>query len=229
MALLAAAPIPIIRRKCENCKKSHRDIFYRRLNERYNRKLLHMMVGKTKGFHFSDCGRDPDKDDLYAAVPNFCEYSNPEQCACSGHNDVDYRGEKSRTVSGKSCQPWNSQYPHAHNYLPNNYPLTGIDENNCRNPDNSPAGAWCYTTDPNTRWERCDIPTCGEEYKQEYCNILNRCDVDFTLHSTFGEAQNGDKKWKYCETVDYGEGMDMFDSTNHDVSLFSLLSNLFLI
>jgi hypothetical protein len=22
--------------------------------------------------------------------------------------------------------------------------------------------AWCYTTDPNKRWERCNIPSCGK-------------------------------------------------------------------
>ena len=32
----------------------------------------------------------------------------------------------------------------------------------CRNPDSSAAGGpWCFTTDPNTRWEYCDLPKCG--------------------------------------------------------------------
>eukprot|EP00105_Crassostrea_gigas_P043077 XP_019927225.1 PREDICTED: plasminogen [Crassostrea gigas] len=29
----------------------------------------------------------------------------------------------------------------------------------CRNPDNEPA-PWCYTTDPNKRWELCNISDC---------------------------------------------------------------------
>ena len=28
------------------------------------------------------------------------------------------------------------------------------------NPDGE-EGAWCYTTDPNVRWELCDIPDCS--------------------------------------------------------------------
>ena len=218
MALLAAAPHPIIRRKCENCKKSHRDIFYRRLNNDFNRRLLIMMIGKDYGFHHSDCGYDPDEEDPYAGVPEFCHYSNPELCGCSGHQDLDYRGQISHTISGKICQRWDEQYPHAHPYLPNNYPLTGLDDNYCRNADDWPEGAWCYTTDPNTRWELCDIPTCGLEHQREgVCNLLNRCDIDFTLHSSFEDAQYGQNKWNYCDTVDYGEGMDMFDSTNKNV------------
>ena len=35
-------------------------------------------------------------------------------------------------------------------------------KNYCRNPDNSD-GVWCYTTDPNTEWEYCNIPLCRGE------------------------------------------------------------------
>ncbi|XP_071178210.1 putative macrophage stimulating 1-like protein [Mytilus edulis] len=33
-------------------------------------------------------------------------------------------------------------------------------ENYCRNPDNEEYGPWCYTTNPDVRWEFCDIPYC---------------------------------------------------------------------
>ena len=33
--------------------------------------------------------------------------------------------------------------------------------NFCRNPDNG-QDVWCYTTDPNTRWEYCDVNLCSE-------------------------------------------------------------------
>ena len=32
--------------------------------------------------------------------------------------------------------------------------------NFCRNPDADEKGPWCYTTDPNTRYEYCNIPKC---------------------------------------------------------------------
>ena len=32
--------------------------------------------------------------------------------------------------------------------------------NSCRNPDHYETGPWCYTSDPDTRWEDCGIPLC---------------------------------------------------------------------
>ena len=60
----------------------------------------------------------------------------------------DYKGNVSKTASGKTCQMWNVQTPHTHNHppLPHNY---------CRNLDGEPNGVWCYTTDPAKRWEYC--------------------------------------------------------------------------
>ncbi|CBY23583.1 unnamed protein product [Oikopleura dioica] len=37
-----------------------------------------------------------------------------------------------------------------------------FETNFCRNPDNEPGGPWCYTTDPDRRWEYCGIPTCDD-------------------------------------------------------------------
>ena len=37
-----------------------------------------------------------------------------------------------------------------------------LSENFCRNPDEDES-AWCYTMDPNQRWEYCDIPLCGKK------------------------------------------------------------------
>lgn len=38
----------------------------------------------------------------------------------------------------------------------------GLDKNYCRNPDNE-RSPWCYTTDPETRWEYCSVPSCGDQ------------------------------------------------------------------
>ena len=60
----------------------------------------------------------------------------------------DYKGHISRTVSGKRCQRWDKQTPHKHDQPAENH-------NYCRNPDSVDGGVWCYTEDPNTRWEYC--------------------------------------------------------------------------
>ena len=73
---------------------------------------------------------------------------------------MSYRGSVSHTASNKICQPWVNQRPHPH-------PVTPLDRpelerhNHCRNPDGRSQSPWCYTTDPNTRWEECDIPVCS--------------------------------------------------------------------
>ncbi|XP_033101998.1 deleted in malignant brain tumors 1 protein-like [Anneissia japonica] len=74
----------------------------------------------------------------------------------------DYRGSKSTTALGKTCQKWTSQLPHRHTRTSENYPDSGLgDHNFCRNPDGE-ITAWCYTTDPTSRFELCDIGLPGE-------------------------------------------------------------------
>ncbi|KAI8504761.1 hypothetical protein Bbelb_178790 [Branchiostoma belcheri] len=69
-----------------------------------------------------------------------------------------YRGSVNTTQSGLTCQHWDSQSPHAHNTTVT-YPLAGLHENYCRNPDGA-ARPWCYTTDPDVAREYCDISNC---------------------------------------------------------------------
>ena len=86
-----------------------------------------------------------------------------------------YKGTVNKTKSGKTCQYW------SHNTYDDNYKWVGI-HNYCRNPrtvathvidkyfKTQPVSAWCFTTDPGTKWEYCDIRKCsecdeGEEYQ----------------------------------------------------------------
>lgn len=71
----------------------------------------------------------------------------------------EYSGKIGVTKSGRTCQAWGSQTPHEHTYgtdLPGNY---------CRDPSDS-GYLWCYTTDPDKKWEECNVPDCGM-----FCNI----------------------------------------------------------
>ena len=50
------------------------------------------------------------------------------------------------------------------------------------------------------------------------CQISNLCDEDFTLHSTYQDAINNANPWQACRTIDFGQGNDMYTSTNKWVS-----------
>ena len=85
-------------------------------------------------------------------------------------------GAVSTTVSGRACQEWALDTPHEHdlNDLAGNYCRSPTRSGRsptdlralCSSPTNycrSPTQPWCYTTDPDTRWEFCassdDEPT----------------------------------------------------------------------
>ena len=106
---------------------------------------------------------DPDVRWEHCNVP-FCGSEScipdPPTCGCESDGQADYRGTISETAAGLTCQRWDSQSPHSHTRTAANYPSSGLEENYCRNPDGEPR-AWCYTTDPGTRWAFCDVPFCS--------------------------------------------------------------------
>ena len=83
--------------------------------------------------------------------------------ACYNETDKGegYVGIVNVTTSGKSCQAWDATTPHHH-------PLTSLyrpcleGHNYCRNPERRGARPWCYTTDPNKRWEYCTVSLCSD-------------------------------------------------------------------
>jgi len=86
------------------------------------------------------------------------DFVAPEPCENNedGYLPSNYSGTHSKTKSGKTCQAWSAQYPQTHTRLPEDYPGKGLEDGNyCRDPDDEGEGAWCYTTDPDLRWDFC--------------------------------------------------------------------------
>ncbi|XP_076103944.1 plasminogen-like [Mytilus galloprovincialis] len=74
-------------------------------------------------------------------------------------NSTEYVGKVHCTVSGITCQHWNTDIPHKSNYRPTD--PNDLASNYCR--DLSSTGRpWCYTTHPDVIWEFCPVPRCPE-------------------------------------------------------------------
>ncbi|XP_030023391.2 tyrosine-protein kinase transmembrane receptor Ror2 [Manduca sexta] len=80
---------------------------------------------------------------------------------CVKGNGRYYQGVVNVTETGLACQAWESQFPHQHTRPPLIFPEVQNSSNYCRNAGGEERKPWCYTMDPNVRWEHCAIPSCA--------------------------------------------------------------------
>ncbi|XP_070845552.1 muscle, skeletal receptor tyrosine-protein kinase [Chaetodon trifascialis] len=73
-----------------------------------------------------------------------------------------YQGSMNVTRSGILCQSWRQQVPHQHRLSVDVIPELKNSDNHCRNPGGISDRPWCYTSNPNIRWEYCAVPHCAE-------------------------------------------------------------------
>ena len=89
---------------------------------------------------------------------------NIKECQEGSPLGSGYSGKVNVTESGRTCQVWSAQKPHEH--------VTGYElgeHNYCRYPKAvypyGFEGVWCYTTDPDKKWEHCAVPICTSNAK----------------------------------------------------------------
>lgn len=70
----------------------------------------------------------------------------------------------------------------------------GLELNYCRNPDGDRIGPWCYTTDPERRYESCNIPQCKDGTARQIVFFS----VKFVVTDTMGHKDDALKK--YCHS-----------------------------
>ena len=96
-----------------------------------------------------------------------------EDVGCMPTDGTPYLGNVNTTKSGLACQMWSVDTPQDHNYND-----VG-DHNYCRKLSglNLPS-PFCYTTDPEKRWEYCDVTLCfykGKLYQKLWIEGLGHC------------------------------------------------------
>jgi len=146
----------------------------------------------NKGLGSHNYCRNPDNGKsiwCYTTDPNSrWEYCNPIQCneLLTGARGSGYRGCQTVTRSGRTCQFWNSKQPHDHDRTPVKYPYMGLGPHNfCRNPDNENT-IWCYTTDPNRRWEYCNPKqVCAVQAKKSAFPKYDYCAGHFDYYYVY--------------------------------------------
>lgn len=109
--------------------------------------------------------KTPSRGDAQTSARAFASAEHPE-CdeTMYGTRGAGYRGCQSVTRSGLMCQSWAAQTPHQHSLADESAGESAeAAKNHCRNPDGGDS-IWCYTTDPNMRFDYCDPRPVGWDY-----------------------------------------------------------------
>ncbi|XP_016429181.1 muscle, skeletal receptor tyrosine protein kinase-like isoform X2 [Sinocyclocheilus rhinocerous] len=152
------APKPICREHCVAVKELYCYKEWRSAEESSHRGFPHSIT-------LPECTSLPSQQ----ADPSSCTVVpyvdiNKDQVTTTCYNDKGrfYQGTHNMTASSIPCQRWNQQDPHQHRLSLDVIPELRNAENYCRNPGGESDRPWCYTTNPNIRWEYCLVPKCGE-------------------------------------------------------------------
>ena len=128
-------------------------------------------------------------------------------CGSRLMHQSDYRGTKNVTENGRTCQNWADQVPHSHSYYPDDFPNTDLSGNSCRSMGKEDAvRAWCYTTDPDVRWEWCGIPFCleGDMEFNDVCGTWEFGQEDYRGNISITATGKACQHWQTTTPHDHG-------------------------
>eukprot|EP00928_Gymnodinium_smaydae_P087023 TRINITY_DN71386_c0_g1_i1.p1 TRINITY_DN71386_c0_g1~~TRINITY_DN71386_c0_g1_i1.p1 ORF type:complete len:959 (-),score=180.30 TRINITY_DN71386_c0_g1_i1:83-2959(-) len=128
--------------------------------------MLALKSGQCKGISLSQTGQAVGMSAAKAAASKAADAvkgsNNAKSEKTTAPFQEDYRGGQTRTLTNRLCQRWDSQgQPHNHTTTPENFPDAGLEQNFCRNPNGTATSIWCYTTEPEKRWEQCSPMRIG--------------------------------------------------------------------
>lgn len=130
---------------------------------------------------------------------------------CFKETSIKYDGLISTTFEGRSCQRWDSQYPHKHtrNNI-SNFPESSLSDvaNFCRDPDHE-GMPWCYTNDPDVRWQFCGITKCPGDFwiglsdqtkRNQWAWVTSPTTIGYSSYTNWGtgEPSNGAGSYEHC-------------------------------
>ena len=179
--------------------------------------------GRSSSIHVSNMSKkgDPEKgrirDRQQRSVSSEVSSQSNRECQEGFPLGARYSGRMNVTTSGRTCQVWAASEPHEHKD-------TDVGEHNyCRNPFGDPQGVYCYTTDPEKRWEYCSLPKCAPtlEVLDFSADNDNELDINGEYTSATLDAGPLPESFTICSAI-------MVDAWNVDQNLaqmFRLLDN----
>jgi len=124
------------------------------------------------------------------AIGKYCDASYN----CFHGRSDNYQGRVNHTVSGLKCQRWDSQKPHQHNYQTANlFVDASMPDNFCRTTLGDSHAPWCYTTDPSTRWDYCDVKHCDNDCCHNDAEAEKMENFQISLDSLNSEVDDKEK------------------------------------
>ena len=124
---------------------------------------------------------------LYS-IPNSVK---SEKCWTPGTDPKTYTGLVSETRSGYKCQNWDSTHPHK----PKHTPSDRDNHNHCRAAGPDANRIWCYTTNPEKRWDYCNVDPCDDLNSQKCLPKTDPYGIVYSGYQSYAKHEFECQRW----------------------------------